>query len=118
VGGLTTAINSFRSTLANNPLAAALRDQVNELEERLRAMTREAKEMRDKTIPAVMKAAKKEERAACDKKIEKVQADMEVVKRGLEQEQVQRRVYRKAAEEREQQLLKEIDSLRRLVNGD
>lgn len=49
----------------------------------------------------------------CEKATEKVKADLALVTRGLEKEAVQRRAQRKAAEEREQHLLKEMEDLKK-----
>jgi SMC interacting uncharacterized protein involved in chromosome segregation len=113
VGGLTTAINSFRSTLAHNPLATTLRERVDTLEDALNTMASANKDMTEKTIPAMVKRAKLEERAAADKRVEKIRAEKDLITRGLEREQVQKREIRKAAEEREQHLLKDLQSMKR-----
>lgn len=113
VGGLTTAINSFRSTLAHNPLATTLQERVERLEDALNNMAQSNKDMTEKTIPAMVKRAKLEERAAADKRVEKIKAEKDLITRGLEREQVQKREIRKAAEEREQHLLKDLQSTKR-----
>jgi hypothetical protein len=64
-------------------------------------------------LPAAVKAAKSEERKICETVTEKVKAELALVTRGLEREQVQRRAQKQAAEEREQHLLKEVEDLKK-----
>jgi hypothetical protein len=90
-----------------------LRERVDTLEDALNTMASANKDMTEKTIPAMVKRAKLEERAAADKRVEKIRAEKDLITRGLEREQVQKREIRKAAEEREQHLLKDLQSMKR-----
>jgi len=64
-------------------------------------------------LPEAVNRAKLEERKVCEKATDKVKADLALVTRGLEKEAVQRRAQRKAAEEREQHLLAEMEDLKK-----
>lgn len=75
-------------------------------------MARESTAVLQTRLPAAIKAAKAEERKICEKATERVRAELTLVTRGLESEKVSKRAQRKAAEEREQQLLKEMETLK------
>lgn len=90
-----------------------LQERIDMLESRVDTLVKTNRDITEKTIPATIKRVKAEERAAGDKRVEKVKAEMEIIRRGLEQEQVQKRAHRKAAEEREQQLLKDIQGIKK-----
>lgn len=113
IGGLTTAINNLRSSLAQNPLSTTLQARIDTLEHRQVLLARESAATLHTRLPAAVKAAKAEERKICEKATEKVKADLILVTRALETEKVSKRAQRKAAEEREQQLLREVEDVKR-----
>jgi hypothetical protein len=76
-------------------------------------MARESNAVLQTRLPAAIKAAKAEERKLCEKATDKVKGDLVLVTRAFEKEKVNRREQRKAAEEREQQFLKQIEELKK-----
>jgi hypothetical protein len=113
IGGLTTAINNLRSSLAQSPLPITLQARIDTLEDQLNTMARESNAVLQTRLPAAIKAAKAEERKLCEKATDKVKGDLVLVTRAFEKEKVHRREQRKAAEEREQQFTREIEELRK-----
>jgi hypothetical protein len=76
-------------------------------------MARESTAVLQTRLPAAIKTAKAEERKICEKATEKAKADLALVTRAFEKEKVHRREQRKAAEEREQQFLIQIEELKK-----
>lgn len=76
-------------------------------------MARESTAVLQTRLPAAIKTAKAEERKICEKATERVKADLALVTKGFEKEKVLRREQRKAAEEREQLLLKEMEEVKK-----
>ena len=113
IGGLTTAINNLRSSLASSPLPITLQARIETLEDRLNAMARESDAVLQTRLPAAIKAAKAEERKLCEKVTDKVKGDLMLVTRAFEKEKVHRREQRKAAEEREQHFMRQIEELKK-----
>jgi hypothetical protein len=113
VGGLTIAINNLRSNLAQSPLPATLQATIDTLRGELSTMTRAMAILNTVRLPEAVNKAKLEERKVCQKETEKVKAELALVTRGLKEETVQRRAQRKAAEEREQQFIKDMGDLKR-----
>ncbi|ORY33151.1 hypothetical protein BCR39DRAFT_521480 [Naematelia encephala] len=108
LGGLTTALNSLRFCLENNPVIQHLKAQVDTLRREKRMQEQRAQNILRDVVPLEIQRALAAEQAKTARQIRKIQEESDIIQRELEKARVAKKENRKAMEEREREMEKRI----------
>ncbi|WVQ81095.1 hypothetical protein IAT38_003217 [Cryptococcus sp. DSM 104549] len=111
-GGLIAAINRLSTTIEEHPLIPVLQTRISDCKHEVQGLQREM----SAAIPREVKKARDEEQAISEKRVQRVVADFEAIKRELEKERVTSKAGRRALEEKVRDVEKQLaEAQRRLA---